>query len=213
MKTEELISLLAKDVAPVPRNSVSRRFAIALAWGFPLAMAVMIIVYGLRKDLDQALLDWSLWLKLIFTGSLALAGFVATQRLSRPGVALGRVWLALAAPIVTLWLIAAAVLYSAAPSETSALIFGQTWKTCALNIALISVPLLAATLSCVRGLAPTRAALAGASAGLLAGALATLAYALHCPESAAPFVAIWYVLGLSLPAIAGALLGPSVLRW
>jgi len=213
MKTEELISLLAKDVAPVPRNSVNRRFTKALAWGFPLAMAVMIIVYGLRKDLDQALLDWSLWLKLIFTGSLALAGFVATQRLSRPGVALDRVWLAIAAPIATLWLIAAAVLYNAAPSETSTLIFGSSWKTCALNIALISVPLLAATLSCVRGLAPTRAALAGASAGLLAGSLATLVYSLHCPESAAPFGAIWYVLGLSLPTIAGALLGPRMFRW
>ncbi len=213
MKTEELISLLAKDLAPVPRNSVNQRFAKALAWGFPLGLAVMIIVYGLRPDLDQAVFGWSLWLKLIFTGSLALAGFVATQRLSRPGVALGRVWLALTAPLAMLWLIAGAVLYNAAPAETTTLIFGSTWKTCALNIGLISVPLLAATISCVRGLAPTRAALAGASAGLLAGALATLAYALHCPESAVPFVAIWYVLGLSLPTITGALLGPWMLRW
>jgi hypothetical protein len=121
--------------------------------------------------------------------------------------------LALAAPLAILWLIAGAVLYNAAPAETTTLIFGSTWKTCALNIGLISVPLLAATLLCVRGLAPTRAVLAGASAGLLAGALATLAYALHCPESAVPFVAIWYVLGLSLPTIAGALLGPWMFRW
>jgi len=47
----------------------------------------------------------------------------------------------------------------------------------------------------------------------LAGALATLVYALHCPESAAPFMAVWYVLGIAIPTVAGALLGRRVLRW
>jgi hypothetical protein len=56
-------------------------------------------------------------------------------------------------------------------------------------------------------------ALSGAGAGLLAGALGTLVYALHCPESAAPFIGIWYVLGIAIPTLAGAMLGPRVLRW
>ena len=38
----------------------------------------------------------------------------------------------------------------------------------------------------------------------LAGALATLVYVLHCPESAAPFLAVWYVLGIALPTLLGA---------
>jgi hypothetical protein len=40
-----------------------------------------------------------------------------------------------------------------------------------------------------------------------------LAYALYCPEMAAPFVAIWYLLGMLIPAAAGAVLGPLLLRW
>jgi hypothetical protein len=78
---------------------------------------------------------------------------------------------------------------------------------------MISLPLFMATLWAMRGLAPTRLALAGASAGLLAGSLGTLVYALHCPESGAPFIAVWYVLGIAIPTLTGAILGPRVLRW
>jgi hypothetical protein len=78
---------------------------------------------------------------------------------------------------------------------------------------MISLPLFAATFWAMKGMAPTRPALAGAGAGLLAGALAVLVYALHCPESEAPFLAVWYCLGIAIPTVAGALLGPRVLRW
>jgi hypothetical protein len=30
---------------------------------------------------------------------------------------------------------------------------------------------------------------------------------------AAPFIATWYLLGITLPAVVGALLGPVLLRW
>jgi len=48
---------------------------------------------------------------------------------------------------------------------------------------------------------------------LLAGSIGALIYALHCTEMAAPFLATWYVAGMLLPAAAGALLGPRLLRW
>ena len=65
----------------------------------------------------------------------------------------------------------------------------------------------------MKGLAPTRPALAGAASGLLAGALGALVYALHCPEMAAPFLGIWYLLGMLIPAVVGAMVGPLLLRW
>ena len=49
--------------------------------------------------------------------------------------------------------------------------------------------------------------------GLLAGALSVLAYALHRPESTARFLGVWYVLGIAIPTLAGAVLGPRALRW
>lgn len=213
MKTDELISLLAKGAAPVPANVISRRFAVALSCGILGAVLLMAATFGVRADLAQASGEFIFWMKLAFAGGLALAGFIATERLARPGMRLGGVWLALVAPVLLLWLIAATVLIAAAPVQRADLIFGATWKTCPFNIALISLPLFAATLWTLRGLAPTRPTLAGASAGLLAGALGALVYALHCPESAASFVAVWYVLGIAMPTLAGAVLGPRLLRW
>ena len=35
----------------------------------------------------------------------------------------------------------------------------------------------------------------------------------HCVELTAPFLAVWYVSGIALPVLAGAVLGPRLLRW
>ena len=213
MKTDELVTLLAAGAAPVSANVVGRRFALALGWGVPGAVLLLLAALGLRADLAQASAALMFWIKPAFAAGLALAALVAAGRLARPGMRLGPVWAALAAPLLLLWLVAALVLVNAAPEQRADLIFGATWKSCPFNIAFISLPLLAATLWAMKGLAPTRLALAGASAGLLAGALSALVYALHCPEASAPFLAVWYVLGIALSTLAGALLGPRLLRW
>ena len=213
MKTDELVSLLAAGAAPVPANAVGRRFAVALGWGLPAAVLLMVVTLGVRVDLAQDAGNLMFWLKKAFPAGLALAGLIAVERLARPGMRLGGLWMALAAPLLLLWLLAVWVLLNAAPAQRVGLILGSTWSSCPLNIALISLPLFVATLWAMKGLAPTRLALAGAGAGLLAGALGALVYSLHCPELAAPFLAVWYVLGIAIPALAGAVLGPRVLRW
>jgi len=213
MKTDELISLLATGAAPVPAHAVGRRFALALGLGLPGAALLMLATLGLRPDLAQAATESAFWMKLAFAACLALAGLVATERLSRPGIRVGYVWGAMAAPVLALWLAAVVALTTAAPEQRLGLILGDTWKSCPFNIAMLSVPLCIATFWCLKDLAPTRLALAGASSGLLSGALSALVYALHCPESAAPFLGVWYVLGIAIPTLAGALLGPRILRW
>lgn len=213
MKTDELISLLATSAAPVPAHAVGRRFAMALGVGLPGAALLMLVTLGLRPDLTQAATEPMFWMKLAFAACLALAGFVATERLSRPGVQVGLAWAAMVAPVLALWLAAAIALLRAGPEQRLDLILGDTWKSCPFNIAMLSLPLFVATFWCMKDLAPTRLALAGASSGLLAGALSALVYALHCPESAAPFLGVWYVLGIAIPTLAGALLGPRLLRW
>ena len=62
-------------------------------------------------------------------------------------------------------------------------------------------------------MAPTHLRRAGALAGFASGASAALVYALHCPELAAPFIGTWYVLGMLIPTLAGALLGERLFRW
>lgn len=213
MKTDELISLLATQAAPVPAHAVGHRFAVALGLGLPAALLLMLATLGLRSDLAHAATEFMFWVKLAFATCLALAGLVTAERLSRPGVRVGFGWSAMVTPVLVLWLVSAIALVGAAPEQRLDLILGDTWKSCPFNIAVLSLPLFIATFWCMKGLAPTRLALAGASAGLLSGALSALVYALHCPESAAPFLGIWYVLGIAIPTAIGALLGPRILRW
>jgi hypothetical protein len=213
MKTEDLIGLLATDETGVPAHTVGKRFAVALACSVPVAVLIMVGVYGVRSDLAQAMVGTMFWIKLGFAGALALFASLATERLGRPGMRVGKVWAGLALPLALLWLLALVAIVGAEPQQRADLIFGSTWKSCPFNIALISLPLVAASLWLMRGLAPTHPTQAGASAGLMAGALATLIYTFHCPESSAAFVAIWYVLGIAIPTITGAFLGSKFLRW
>jgi len=212
MKTDELVAMLAAGAAPVEPGATSRRYATALGWGALGATLLMAIVLGVRPDLADAARLPMFWMKLAFPACLAAGALIAATRLSRPGVQLGRVSAALAAPVLAMWLLAAFVLATAA-GEREALIFGDTWNECPLLVALLSLPVLVAAFWAMRGLAPTRLATAGAAAGLLAGTVGALIYALHCPEMEAPFLAIWYLLGMLIPTAAGALLGPRLLRW
>lgn len=213
MKTDELIAMLAAGAGPVEPGAASRRLRRALAWGLPCAALLMVVFLGVRDDLREAALLPMFWFKFLFTGSVAALAFALAQRLSRPGVGLGRLPAALAAVFVALWLLGAVALGLAAPSARAEMLFGESWNSCPLNIALLSVPFFAASMWAMRGLAPTRLSLAGAAAGLLAGAAAATVYAIHCPEMQAPFLGVWYVAGMLIPVVAGALVGPKLLRW
>lgn len=213
MKTDELISLLAAGPVAVEPDAASRRFVAALGWGAFGATLLMAVLLGVRPDLAEASTLPMFWMKLGFPGALAAGALFAAMRLSMPGMRLGRLTGALAAPVVAIWALAALSLARAAPGEREALFLGSTWDLCPGYIALLSLPVFAAVLWAMKGLAPTRLPLAGAASGLLAGAIAALVYALHCPEMEAPFLATWYLLGILLPTAAGALIGPAVLRW
>jgi hypothetical protein len=213
MKTEELIALLATSADQVPAHTTQRRFALALGIGLPSTALLMLVTMGLRADLMQAAAGWAFWLKLAFTACMAVGGLILTGRLSRPGMKVGLAWVAIVVPLFAVWLAAAAALFAGLPEQRLDMFLGSSWKSCPWSIAALSLPLLMATLWCVKDLAPTRLALAGAAAGLLSGALGALVYALHCTESGAPFIGIWYVIGITIPTLIGAALGPRLLRW
>jgi hypothetical protein len=214
MKTDELAALLATGAGPVERHAAARRFAAALACGLPAALLAMLATLGMRPDMDEASRLPMFWLKIVFSGGMALAALHAATRLSRPGMHPARMsGVLLAVLLAALWGLGAMKLFGAPPAERAQMIFGVSWRTCPFNIALLSLPVLAAAMWSMRELAPTRLALAGGAAGLLAGSVSAAVYALHCPEMEAPFIAIWYVLGIAIPTAAGALAGPRVLRW
>ena len=213
MRTDDLIAMLSADVEPVEANAVARRYAVALGWGAFGATLLMAILLGVRPDLDSAARLPMFWVKLAFPLAIAAGALLAVTRLSRPGMPLRRAPAAIAVPVVAIALLAIVALAGAAPGERAELLYGNTLRYCLETIPLLSLPVLATVAWALKGLAPTRLALAGGAAGLFAGAVGALVYSLHCPEMAAPFIATWYSAGMLIPAAAGALLGPLVLRW
>lgn len=213
METEKLIAMLAHDPQPIAGGAVRRRYGASLAAGSAGALALMLSFYGVRPDLAGAARDPMFWVKLAFPIVLFAAALLAATRLGRPGVRAGHAAEAVLVAVGAIWALAAVTLLAAAPGERIGLVLGRTWASCPFNIAFLSVPAFAAAFWAMQGLAPTRPRVAGAYSGLLAGALGAAVYCLHCPEMAPPFLGTWYLLGMALPAAAGAAAGPLLLRW
>lgn len=213
MKTDDLVSLLASGTGPVKRHTAARRYALAIGVGVAGAALLMLGLLGVRHDLVEATRLPMFWVKLAYAAGIAAASLLAVLRLSRPGARLDGLSALLAVPVVGMWLIAAIVLADAEPAQRAGLLLGSTWASCPFLIAMLSVPMFVAALWAMKGLGPTRPRLAGTVAGLLSGAIGALVYCLHCPEMGAPFIGLWYLAGMLIPAAAGALLGNRLLRW
>jgi hypothetical protein len=213
MNTDDLIALLARDADPVDMSTARRRLAIALAGGAAGGVLLMFVLLGLNPRFGMYLSLPMHWVKVGFTVALLLTALVTAVRLAKPGVRLAWAPALLAAPVAIIWMLAIAALLGADPAQRSTLIYGQTWAVCPTNIVVLSAPAFVLMFWALKALAPTRPRWAGAAAGLTAGALGAAAYTLHCPELAAPFIAIWYLIGILIPTAIGALIGPWVLRW
>ena len=213
MKTDELIGLLAADASPVPAHLGEQRLAAAVLGGAALALLWVLAMLGPRADLATVAATAPFAGKLGVPLMVAVSGALAVFRLAHPGMRLGAlaVWAAL--PVLALWTVAVAVWTGTAPGERAALLWGQTWRVCSFNVAITALPVLALALWYLRGMAPTRPGWAGAAAGWLAGGVGAAAYAVHCPEMDAPFLAVWYVLGMAAPTLLGAVIGARWLRW
>jgi len=211
--TEELIDHLSRDLRPARKGAVAGRLAAALVVGLAVALAGVALSLGLRPDLARATADRMFWMKLAYAGAYAAVGLFCVERLARPVGAAGSRLRWLVAPALVIVLIAILQLARAPAAQVRHLVMGDSAMICPWIIAATSAPLLIALIWAVRGLAPTRLRLAGALVGLTAGGFGAVIYCLHCPEVGAPFVAIWYSLGILLPCAIGALAGPRLLRW
>jgi hypothetical protein len=214
MKTDDLIAALAASAEPVPAGPMApRKFAAPLGVGVVAAVILMAVWLGFA-DLKSAAVSGGFWLKLIYAAVLGGLGVVMAARLSRPGAVLS-VWLVLSAPVLIIILMAVGFgqLMMAPDADRMDLMRGGSWSVCSRLIVAVATPVYLGLVVALRGLAPTRPALAGAAAGLAAGGIGAAVYALHCPEYAPAFIALWYTAGILASAALGGLVGWRLLRW
>ena len=211
MRTDDLIAELA--AASVPEVRPAKRVVLAMLAGWLVALLGLVMVFGppLAAVARTGMIPFMV--KTGFAVAFTAAAVNAALAAGRPGRKLGARIALIAAPFIVLMALAMVEMNSTPESARSGLVFGTTFASCAIAIALGSVPVLVATLWAYREMAPTRPDLGGLLAGLSSGAAAALAYALYCPETTASFLLAAYTPGALAPAIAGYLVGPKLLRW
>jgi hypothetical protein len=213
MKTEDLVSLLSTGAEAVDLRLTSRRWLLALAGGALISFLLTVGLLKLNPALWHETSNPMFWVRESYCAVLGVLGFVVVVRLARPGLRLGVAPMGIPVAVIAMWVLAIVALVTASPQNRAGLIRGHTAAVCPFLIALIAAPLLIAFFWVMRSLAPTRLRWAGAASGFAAGSIGALVYTLHCPELAAPFLAIWYLLGMLIPTAIGAWLGPRLVRW
>jgi hypothetical protein len=208
-----VIDSLVRDLKPVPRHALERRFALAILPALAVSLLLMLIVLGLRTDMAQALMLPVFWIKSAYNALLAIAAFAAVYRLSRPDGSEGRFFGIAAAIILALAVMAAVQLALSPAASYPVLVLGSSALHCPLLIFAFAMPILIANTWVLRGGAPSNLGIAGFIAGIAAGASGAWVYSWFCTENGLPFVTLWYSLGILLTGAIGALLGPRLLRW
>ncbi|CAE6852168.1 Anti-sigma-F factor NrsF [Paraburkholderia nemoris] len=213
MNTDSYIKILSSNPYHVTYEKAKRRLLIKLFAGIFVALFLVLVFLGIRPDWREAFGSYNFWLKQAFPCAVAVLAARELIRSAYP-VPNGKSWL----PFVFLIFLAVEALgvWSLLNTDNGAYLgslLGSTWKHCSYRIIWIGLPSMVLAFWAIKQLAPTDLNRAGACAGLFGGAVGASVYALHCSEKTAPFVAVWYVAGMMVPAIIGWIVGPRALRW
>ena len=212
MKTDDLIAAMAAD-APVRSKPIGRTMLIAVAAGAVASGIIFFLALGVRPDFSAAMETPRFLLKCLLTLTLLACALGLILHLAKPGAVPDASVTALAVAPVLL-VIATLVELAVVPhDEWMVRLVGHNAMICMVLIPALSALPLIATLFALRQGAPTSPTLAGAVAGLLAGAIRATLYATHCPDDSPLFIAIWYVIAIAAVTLLGALAGARLLRW
>lgn len=213
MKTDELIDLLSADLEAVDSRKVTRYLWIAILAALAVALASGVLALGVRWNVFDSSALGFLLLKLAFSAAVVILGSLLLIKHARPGGEF-RSWTTLAvSPFIAVMALAGISLISAPASHWDHMVMGTQWLECLISIPIIAILPFAVIMWAVRMAAPTDLVKTGALAGFVAGGVSALAYALHCVDDSLPFVALWYGGTVILCTLAGAALGPRLLRW
>ena len=214
MKTEDLINVLSTNVEPVDPRRTGRDLAKAIIVGVVLSVGGVISWSGMRHDLGDGHALAFLVAKIMLSGGLVFAGARYLMRLGRPGADAQVLRGQLGWPAYVVGALAIAVLVALPLSHWHHLgMDSDGWLECLISIPVIAVVPFASVIWALRKMAPTNLPRTGAVAGIVAGGISDIGYALHCTDDSVSFIALWYGGAIALCALAGFLFGPRLLRW
>jgi hypothetical protein len=212
MKTNDLIALLASDVLQ-PQQPVRQQLVGKLALGAAVCCLLVIVLFGLNPRMDEMVTHPAFLIKMLWLSALVGFSLYGLFRLARPGLDAGYSVIGIGMSLLAMISLGLVHLLQTESAARTAQWMEGSWQVCSVSVASLALPVLVSLLWALRQLAPTRPALTGAVAGVLAGSLAAGIYSLHCTETSLTFFAVWYGGGVILASALGAVLGGRWLRW
>jgi hypothetical protein len=211
MNTDQLINAITTDVAPT--RPLSRSFGYATMLGIMGSGLIFFVAVGPRQDLAAALETWRFLFKFVITAPLAVAATLVVYRMANPSM-----WsrLRLSSILIPPCLLASAAMLELIVLPKSlwvARLIGSNSENCMTLIPLLAIFPLACFLIVLKRAAPLHPGMAGALAGLAAGAIAATFYALNCFDDSPLFVVTWYPLAIGTVIAAGYFCGRRFLSW
>lgn len=213
MKTDDLIALMSESARPVDTGWLNRATWLCAFAALAATAGLVLLTLGARLDFGTAWASGPVIAKAAFGASVAGLALALFHQSLRPGLNPAPRLPALALPLLVVVGWAALALAQAPTEQWGTLVMGRNWRACLIAVPLYAMLPLAALVAVARRGAPTNARLTGGCAGLASAGLATVAYSLHCPDDAAPFLATWYPLAIAVTAGFGAVALPRILRW
>lgn len=215
MTTDDLINALSRAPEPVKTHALTTRFGVAIMVGIVLGLIGIKLTLGFRPDIGVA--------APIVAMKAGLSALIATfagglaMKMARPVAAGSRQIGRASAPIVilacALLAIGAVTLFSTHSGQRFEAFTGGGFPWCIVIIPLAGLPTAGMLMWAMKDAAPTRLALAGAGVGAVSGGIGAMVYAMFCPIDSVAFVTIWYVVGIAVASVMGALVGTKLLRW
>jgi hypothetical protein len=209
--TDELIARLSADLKPIRRMAMARLLIGATLVSTVVAVIAMLMLLGMRPDMETASATMVYWTKFGYALALGLLGLAATLVLARPDGRTSWPWLAIIGLLAALLVLA--VFQLAQAEDMMPLVMGSSILRALTYIPVLSLPMLLGVLLALRRLAPRNPALAGFAAGIMAGGTGAWVYTFACDEAGMMFLALWYTLGIVIVGALGAVLGRFLLRW
>lgn len=211
MKTDDLIALMTLD-APV-HLPYGRVLAIALGAGIVASAGLLVVTVGLRHNMASVFETARVLFKIAVTLALAVLAVRLAMRIGRPVEAIRSSVLMLAIPVLMLVAAVFAELFALPQTVWWANLTGRNALFCLFFVPVLALAPFTGLFWALKKGAPQNPTMAGAAAGLAAGAIAAAVYAWHCPDDSPLFLATWYTIAIAVVTLAGAFCGSRWLRW
>lgn len=206
--TEDLIRDLAGRPVSPPLSAGAALVRLSFAMLVPLTL--FWVAFGIRADLEDAMLRLPVQAKTILPLALALMAASLAITSWHPGKRIV-LWPLVLPALAGLALVGLRL--AEGSDDLGSDVLGQTALACLTSILAMSALPVWIAIRLFRHGAPTRPRMTGALLGLAVGAGVTSGYALHCTEDSPLFFMVWYGLAIIAVAGFGAILGNRFLRW